>query len=368
MATTIITKHSATAKDPQPSQLERGELAIDLERKNIYTKDASDEVVQLGGRPVKIGSTAPPTPQEGDLWMEVPTTVDEPAMMWVYDGDKWLEHPSGVDGAPGQNGADGNIADATEQGVIATWDDATKQWTPESNVVVDDQGRMGIGTETPGADLEIKNTVSIIRLQSDANDGYGQLSASSGSLYFSADSGNTRPSSAIVFNVDGSQKAIIDSSGNVGIGTESPNTKLDVIGSSTNGSGIVDTLRLRNTGVSPGDGACIQFTSGTSTSGAAIASHGFALNSADLLFYAGGNTERMRIGADGRVDITGSLYVNGTPKIGTVDLIKAFSKLRDAVKDEETVESLKESITNCIGGLIEEWESMQSPATQEIES
>ena len=70
---------------------------------------------------------------------------------------------------------------------------------------------------------------------------------------------------------------------------------------------------------------------------------------------------------NGRVDITGSLYVNGTPKIGTVDLIKAFSKLRDAVKDEETVESLKESITNCIGGLIEEWESMQSPATQEIE-
>ena len=113
MATTIITKHSANAKDPLPSQLERGELAIDLERKNIYTKDASDEVVQLGGRPVKIGSTAPPTPQEGDLWMEVPTTVDEPAMMWVYDGDKWLEHPSGVDGAPG---ADGNIQDATEDG------------------------------------------------------------------------------------------------------------------------------------------------------------------------------------------------------------------------------------------------------------
>ena len=65
MTTTIITKHSATAKDPQPSQLERGELAIDLERKNIYTKDASDEIVQLGGRPVKIGSTAPPYSTRG---------------------------------------------------------------------------------------------------------------------------------------------------------------------------------------------------------------------------------------------------------------------------------------------------------------
>ena len=158
MATTIITKHSATAKDPQPNQLERGELAIDLARKNIYTKDFSDEVVQLGGSSVKIGSAAPPTPQEGDLWMEVPTTVDEPAMMWVYDGDKWLEHPSGVDGAPGADGADGNIADATEQGVVATWDDSAKQWTPDSSLAIDSSGNVGIGTGAPAAQFEVKGS------------------------------------------------------------------------------------------------------------------------------------------------------------------------------------------------------------------
>ena len=64
--------------------------------------------------------------------------------------------------------------------------------------------------------------------------------------------------------------------------------------------------------------------------------------------------------------VYGKIYQDGgTPVIATRDMIKAFSKLRDAVKDEETVESLRESITNCIGGLIEEWESMQA-GTQEI--
>lgn len=106
----------------------------------------------------------------------------------------------------------------------------------------------------------------------------------------------------------GSERIRIDSSGNLGINNTSPNTKLDVIGSSANGSGIVDTLRLRNTGTSVNDGARIQFTAGTSTSGAGIGSGGQALNSADLRFYAGGNTERLRIGSAGQIGLSGANY------------------------------------------------------------
>lgn len=76
---------------------------------------------------------------------------------------------------------------------------------------------------------------------------------------------------------------------------------------------------------------------------------------------------RMQLDNSGNLYALGNIYKqNGTPVMATSDMVKAFSKLRDAVKDEETVESLKESITNCIGGLIEEWEAMQSTATQEI--
>jgi hypothetical protein len=119
----------------------------------------------------------------------------------------------------------------------------------------------------------------------------------------------------IAFAEGGAEVARFDSSGNLGIGATSPNTKVQAtVGSS--GSGVVNALRLQNVGTSAGDGAKILFTAGTSTDGAGIASTGVALNSADLRFYSGGNNERMRISSGGNVSInstgsTGTLTVNG---------------------------------------------------------
>ena len=97
--------------------------------------------------------------------------------------------------------------------------------------------------------------------------------------------------------------------GNVGFNTTSPSYKIDAVGSTTNSSGIVNTLRLKNGGTAVNDGAKILFTAGTSTDGAGIGSGGQALDSADLRFYAGGNTERARIDSSGRfmVGTAGSL-------------------------------------------------------------
>jgi hypothetical protein len=92
----------------------------------------------------------------------------------------------------------------------------------------------------------------------------------------------------------------IDSSGNLGVGTTSPNTRIQsTVGS--NGSGAVVALRLQNVGTSAGDGAKILFTAGTSTNGAGISSTGVALDSADLRFDTGGSNERMRIDSSGRL-------------------------------------------------------------------
>ena len=72
------------------------------------------------------------------------------------------------------------------------------------------------------------------------------------------------------------------------------------------GSGVLKALNINHAGTSVNDGAKISFTAGTSTEGAGIASTGQALNSADLRFYSGGNTERMRI------DSSGNMMIGGT--------------------------------------------------------
>ena len=97
------------------------------------------------------------------------------------------------------------------------------------------------------------------------------------------------------------QAMTLDNSGNLGIGTTSQSTRLQITNASASGTGIVNTLKLQHLGTSADDGAKILFTAGTSTDGAGIGSGGKALNSANLLFYTGGNNERMRIDQDGKL-------------------------------------------------------------------
>ena len=394
-----------------PEKLETAELAVDTTNGNLYTKLDDGSVVHLNdageggdgtGSSVHIGEAPPAGPQEGQQWMEVPANGD--ATMWIYDGDKWLQQPGGKDGAPGQNGADGNIQDATEQGVIATWDDKNKQWTPEGAVVVDANASVTVREDIANphsGTIDADSNMSGLRIWNNAE----TTSLSSGVWFktgghWSGIAGSRNENGgwgtqlsfythedAIQNLSQATERMIIDANGNVGVGvTPGTTSGLNVYANSniswneSSGGSLANIYRQASSGAL----VLAQGYKQTDTpNGFASSMAGHFPKSAITIanginFYVDNYTDwgvgtditptkRMSIDYNGRVDIYGSLYVNGTPKIGTVDLIKAFSKLRDAVKDEETVESLKESITNCIGGLIEEWEAMQSPATQEIE-
>ena len=99
-------------------------------------------------------------------------------------------------------------------------------------MTIDSSSRIGIGTSNPASNLHIASSLATIRLEdSDVAGGasYSLITSSSnGNIEFKADPDNVRSGSDIRFHIDGSTVMFLDSSGNCGIGTTSPNSRLNL--------------------------------------------------------------------------------------------------------------------------------------------
>jgi hypothetical protein len=117
-----------------------------------------------------------------------------------------------VDGAPGSADMPGRLVFST------TADGAA---SPTERLRITSAGNVGIGTTSPGVNLEIAGTTPAIRLTETASTGFSQIYVESAVLNIDVDPTAAAASSAVRFNVDNSERARIDSSGRLLVGTSS---------------------------------------------------------------------------------------------------------------------------------------------------
>jgi hypothetical protein len=177
-------------------------------------------------------------------------------------------------------------------------------------VTISTAQNVGIGTASPARLLSLSAASPILRMtETGANSDLDFIvSTNSGGLNISVDANNEGANSFCAVSVDGSERMRIDSSGNVGIGTSSPDGKLHVSDASTG-----TTLRVVNTSSSSGSRALIRLVSATSTFGSGLfqtngtdasyqtsALNLYAFDSQPLVFGTS-NTERARIDSSGNL-------------------------------------------------------------------
>ena len=163
----------------------------------------------------------------------------------------------------------------------------------------DTSGRVGIGTTSPTTRLHVAGDIQSTTGVFLANTGgYFMTLNTLNGMYIDA-------ANYLTLNTNGLERARITSTGNVGIGTSSPTSKLHIIGdsntftiASNNATTLYTTYRYNTTT----DVGYIGNGVGAITGGAA-SDFGIAAAAGNLLFATGGVAERMRITSGGNVGI-----------------------------------------------------------------
>lgn len=232
-------------------------------------------------------------------------------------------------------------------------------------VIEDSTGNVGIGTTSPNSRLEVSDTFPVLRLTNESSTSTIGDVVSSIEFYNSDTSGNYPAVGSAIKSINesafGNANALgfftnsdsasesehmrINSSGNVGIGTTSPNSELHI----ASGSPV---LTLQDTASPAPTGTKIEFTDSTNNVHAEIgltAGTSGALNIKNnyqpIEFYtgtSGTSTLAIQINDNGFVGIgitnpTATLHVNGGLRVATVTEATTYSADKFLVSDAENV-------------------------------
>ena len=197
--------------------------------------------------------------------------------------------------------------------VFGTASAGNTEFATNNNVrmTISSSGNVGIGTSSPSSPLQIQSSNNQIRLVDSQNTSmYCVIETISDAGLSFNDVAGAAASSRIQFNVDNSEKMRIDNDGNVGIGTNSPQSLLSV---------KVSTSRQLDVVKDSGDDHLVLKSTAPDAS---YYLRSIELAGNDVSFSTGSHTgtsytERLRIDSSGRVGIgtsspaTGGIHIAG---------------------------------------------------------
>ena len=175
---------------------------------------------------------------------------------------------------------------------------------------------VGIGTDNPSVPVHVYHATNneVARFESGDTTVYIAFrdSASQGSS-------TDRPllgakTDDLFFQTGGSEKVRIDSSGNVGVGTDNPTTKLHITGNASNAAALSDTvtdyaLKFDSAITSNYFSNAICFAEGNNVNASIASFDGGSGGAQGLVFGTGpSNTERPRIASAGQIGLSGANY------------------------------------------------------------
>jgi hypothetical protein len=180
--------------------------------------------------------------------------------------------------------------------------------TPTERMRITSDGKLGLGTSAPSADLDIFNTGFVNLKVRSSGTSSASLNLINSTRNYSINSSN----GALTFYdaTAGTERLRIDSSGRLGLGTSIPQAKMEIV-ENAGGLDLVTPLRLSGTAVNNDDGWKLQFYNNTAAQeqGSLLVQYktvGFwktSLTSTDNVTFDTAGNERVRIDSSGRVGI-----------------------------------------------------------------